>query len=166
MMQIKHLFAVLAFSAFHKLSVNRIWFWQICSIFKIVRTHSRLCPCLQIICFRYGCVFNCLLSIILCCWLEEQKILQQRKEKLNFLMLISFCMSSEQALHVGSSWDLMGVADTGGPLPWFSWISEPPRSLPLSCLGPIPKCTMGVFALNPLKMSHEFHTVMLPIPQN
>lgn len=53
--------------------------------------------CLQIICFQYGCVFNCLLSIILCCWLEEQKISEKKGES-KLHTLISICMSREQAL--------------------------------------------------------------------
>jgi len=54
MMQTKHLFAILAFSAIHKLSMNRIWFWQICSIFKIVRTYSRLCLVCKLFVFSTG----------------------------------------------------------------------------------------------------------------
>lgn len=108
--------------------------------------------CLQIICFQFGCVFNCLLSIILCCCLEEQKFLQQRKREIKLphadKHLYEQRAGSACEVKLWFSFrELMEAASTSRSLPWFTQNPEPPGSLPFTTL---------VFPLNvPLEVSHS-----------
>lgn len=108
--------------------------------------------CLQIICFQFGCVFNCLLSIILCCCLEEQKFLQQRKReiKLPHADKHLYERRTGSACEVKlwfSCRELMEAASTSRSLPWFTQNPKPPGSLPFTTL---------VFPLNvPWEVSHS-----------